>query len=161
MTWPILYWSLKRLLARWSYKIKRIHLLHIIAKITNLKTKNIRGVAQTHVNKKMSVFLIFSPFGTWLTANGANMKWARISSWLITQVGGDWRQLDGLKMQWRLPGEQQQLSLALLDSAFVKVSRQENSSKFWIYLELHFVIWREISNINQRISLSFGDWRIM
>ena len=161
MTWPILYWSLKRLLARWSYKIKRIHLLHIIAKITNLKTKNIRGVAQTHVNKKMSVFLIFSPFGTWLTANGANMKWARISSWLITQVGGDWRQQsrrleNAVAASW--------WTTAIVFGAFGQRLRKTFPSRKFVKclnLELHFVIWREISNINQRISLSFGDWRIM
>ena len=98
--------------------------------------KRTTSSADIRKQKKM-VFGFFHSLEFGKPANGANskviiVKWARINSWLITQVRGDWRQLDGLKMQWRLPGERQQLSLPLLDSACVKVSHHENSSNVWI-----------------------------
>ena len=92
---------------------------------------------QKNVNKKKEILIFWSI--NFFTANSKIiiMKWSRISSWLITQVGGDWRQLDGLKMQWRLPGEGQRLRKSFLSrTALCDLTRKiKSDGKFnydWI-----------------------------
>ena len=94
------------------------------------------------------------------------MKWSRISSWLITQVGGDWRQLDGLKMQWRLPGEGQRLRKSFLSrTALCDLTRKiKSDGKFnydWIAIPIDSSreFYRQITKSNSRFPVNQGFWQ--